>query len=71
MTCTDKKLKPGQTRSRPGVCFKRGLRAGFAAGVQKGEKLGKKKGKILGEIVGRKTGIKIGKRKLEHVELYD
>jgi hypothetical protein len=33
--CTDKKLKQGQIRDRPGNCFKKGIKAGFAAGLNK------------------------------------
>jgi hypothetical protein len=36
--CTDKKLKQGQIRNKPGICFKTGLKAGFAAGISKGKK---------------------------------
>lgn len=35
--CSDKMpLGANKVRERPGVCFKKGLRAGFAAGIQKG-----------------------------------
>jgi len=33
--CTDRKLKQGEIRNRPGICFKKGLSAGFVAGLNK------------------------------------
>jgi len=41
--CSDKPNIGNNIRERAGVCFKKGLRAGFAAGVQKGTKVGKRK----------------------------
>ena len=41
--CSDKPLRGNNTRENAGVCFKKGLRAGFAAGIQKGSKVGKTK----------------------------
>lgn len=31
--CTDKKLKQGQVRGKPGMCFKRGVSVGYATGI--------------------------------------
>lgn len=41
--CSDKPNIGNNVRERAGVCFKKGLRAGFAAGIQKGAKVGKRK----------------------------
>lgn len=41
--CSDKPLTGNNVRERAGVCFKKGLRAGFAAGIQKGTKVTKRK----------------------------
>lgn len=41
--CTDKKLSGNQIRESSGVCFKKGLRAGFSAGISKGSKVSKNK----------------------------
>lgn len=53
--CSDRpKLKQGEIRNKPGICFKNGIRAGFAAGIQKGQKvateLGVKRARIIKEI---------------------
>jgi hypothetical protein len=45
--CTDKKLKQGQLRNKPGICFKTGLKAGFAAGISKEKKKQEKKKKAV------------------------
>jgi hypothetical protein len=37
--CSDKeKLPKNKVRNKPGICFKKGLRAGFAAGISKAKK---------------------------------
>jgi len=43
--CSDKEpLGNNKVREMPGVCFKKGLRAGFAAGIQKGTKQANEQG---------------------------
>lgn len=32
--CTDKKLKQGQIRSLPGICYKKGFRTGYAIAMK-------------------------------------
>jgi hypothetical protein len=41
--CSDKPLAGNNVRENAGVCFKKGLKAGFAAGIQKGTKSSKTK----------------------------
>lgn len=36
--CSDKPLTGNNVRENPGVCFKKGLSAGYAAGLQKGNR---------------------------------
>jgi hypothetical protein len=33
--CTDKKLKQGQIRSKPGICYKKGFKTGYAIAMSK------------------------------------
>lgn len=41
--CSDKDpLGKNEEREKPGVCFKKGIKAGFAAGINKGRKGGRK-----------------------------
>lgn len=50
--CSDKMpLGANKVRERPGVCFKKGLRAGFAAGIQKGTNQANEQGVKRARIV--------------------
>ncbi len=33
--CTDRQLKKNETREKPGICFKKGIKAGFVAGINR------------------------------------
>ncbi len=42
--CSDKILKPGQVRNKPGICFQKGVAAGFRAAMMKIEKIQRVRG---------------------------
>lgn len=63
--CSDKPLTGNNVRENSGVCFKKGLRAGFAAGIQKGTKAGKSK---QPQIAAAATAVALSKFKSIPVE---
>lgn len=63
--CSDKPLAGNNVRENAGVCFKKGLRAGFAAGIQKGSKVGKTK---QSQITATSTAVALSKFKSIPVE---
>jgi hypothetical protein len=53
--CSDKiPLPQGQIRNKPGVCFKKGLGAGFVAGLQKASQIALKK-QVKMNIIGKEN----------------
>jgi len=53
--CSDKEpLGGNKVRERPGVCFKKGLGAGFAAGIQKATQMALKK-QVKMNIIGKEN----------------
>jgi hypothetical protein len=63
--CSDKPNIGNNIRERAGVCFKKGLSAGFAAGIQKGTKVGKSK---QPQITAAATAVALSKFKSVPVE---
>ena len=63
--CSDKPNIGNNIRERAGVCFKKGLSAGYAAGIQKGTKVGKTK---QSQIASAATAVALSKFKSIPVE---
>lgn len=65
--CTDRKLKQGEIRNRPGICFKKGLSAGFVAGLNKALKKQVRMKPILTELTTARPVLR--KRPMQNIQL--